>query len=160
MNYQIGNPLLPEQTVTRVSFAKVVDVNKEKIFNVMASIEDYPKILPKNYVSVSIINRTDNTVYAEEEVTERGIKTKLLVKHSIFPYEKHILEVVSGDAQGTIITETYEEIGSSTKLTTDIEMHLRGILMSFSFLAQSNLEHAMDTVITSFVEYAKNQTRS
>ena len=155
MNYQIGNPLLPEETVTRVSFVKVVDVNKEKIFNLMASIEDYPKILPKNYVSVSIINRTDNTVYAEEEVTERGIKTKLLVKHTIIPYEKHILEVIDGDARGTIITVVFEETGSSTKLITDAEIILHGSLVSFSFIAPYNLEHAMDTAITGFVEYAK-----
>ena len=160
MNYYIGNPLLPEKIVTKSSFEKIVDVDKKELFNVMADVEKYPVILPKNYLFVRIINQTGNIIFAEEEIVEKGIKVKLIVKHTIYPYEKHILEVVSGDAESTVITETFEETNRSTKLSTDMEMHLRGILVPFGFLAQNNLEHAMNIVIDSFVEYVKNQTMS
>jgi hypothetical protein len=159
MNYDIGNPLLSEKTVIKISFSRIIDIDKKEIFDVMANIEKYPTILPKNYVSVIIINQTNNTIFAEEEIMEKGIKTKLLVKHTIFPYEKHVLEVLSGDAENTIITEIYEDVNSSVRLTTDAEIHLQGILVPFGFLAQNNLEHAMNTAIDIFVEYTRNQTR-
>jgi len=155
MNYQIGNPLVPEGGITKDTFVKIVNVKKEDIFNTMANLSNYPKVLPQNYVSVKIMNQTNNTIYAEEEVAEIGIKTKMLVRHTIIPYDKHVLEVLDGDANGTKITEIFEKNGSSTKLTTTLDIHLHGLLAPLAFLPKSNLEHAMDTVITSFVEYTK-----
>ena len=155
MNYKIGNILVPEESVTNSTFVKIVDIKQKDIFNTMAKINDYPKILPGNYVSVNIINQTNNTIYAEEEVAEIGIKTKMLVRHTIIPYDKHVLEVLNGDANGTKITEVFEGNGSTTKLTTSVNLHLHGILSPLGSLPKSNLEHAMDTIITSFVEYTK-----
>ena len=158
MNYRLGNLLIPAESTNNVTFVKVIAVKKEDIFNTMAKISDYPKILPDNFVSVKIINQTNNTIYAEEEVAEIGIKTKMLVKHTIIPYDKHTLEILDGDANGTRIIEVFEGNGSTTKLTTSVDLHLHGILSPFSSLPKSNLEHAMNTVIDKFVEYTKNQT--
>lgn len=80
----------------------------------MANLENYPKVLPGNYISSRIINQTINTIYAEEKVAEFGIKTKMLVKHTIIPYDKHVLEVPDGDVNGTKITEIVEGNDSST----------------------------------------------
>lgn len=155
MNYRIGNPLFVGESITNDTFVKIVDVKKESIFNAMANIGNYPKVLPENYVSVNIINRTDSTIYSEEEVAEIGIKTKMLVKHTIIPYEKHVLEVLDGDANGTKITEIFEGNDSTTKLTTTVNLHLHGVLSTFGLLPKSNLEHAMDTILDKFVEYTK-----
>ena len=154
MNYKIGNTLIAEG-ITNGTFVKIVDVKKEDIFKTMAKINDYPKILPGNYVSVNIINQTNNTIYAEEEVAEIGIKTKMLVRHTIIPYKIHVLEVLNGDAKGTKISEIFEDNGSSTKLTTTLEIHAHGLLAPFAFIPKSNLESAMGTVITNFVKYTK-----
>lgn len=143
---------------TKKTFVKIENVNKKDLFNTMSDIRNYPKILPGSYISVKIINQTSDTVYAEEEVSERGVTTKLIVKHMMTPYEKHVLEVVDGDARGTKITVTLDEINtSSTSLTVDVELHLHGILVIFKGLAEAELEHAINTVITHFVEYTKNQ---
>jgi len=157
MNYKIENIQAPGESAINETFVRVVDVKKEDIFNTMANLDDYPKILPGNYVSVKIINQTSNTIYAEEEVAEIGIKTKMLVRHTIIPYDKHVLEVLNGDANGTKITEVFEGNDSTTKITTTLEMQLHGLLSPLAFLPKSNLEHAMNTVITNFVEYTKQK---
>lgn len=156
MNYNIGNTLLPLYGITNDTFVKTVNIKKENIFNTIANITNYPKILPEHFVSAKIINQTNNTIYAEEEVVEMGIKTKMLVKHVIFPYDKHVLEIVNGDANGTKITEVFEGNDSITKITTSVNLHLHGILSPFGLIPKSNLEHAMDTIITSFVDYTNN----
>lgn len=153
-----GATLPVYNSFTKKTFVKIENVNKKDLFNTMTDIKDYPKILPGSYISVKIINQTSDTMYAEEEVSERGVTTKLIVKHMIIPYEKHVLEVVDGDAHGTKITITLDEINpSSTSLAVDVELHLHGILAIFGGLAENELEHAVNTVITHFVEYAKNQ---
>ena len=141
-----------------ISFSRTVDVGKKEIFDAMADVNKYPEILLDSFLSVNIINRTDSTIFAEEEVREAGVKTKLLVKHTIVPYQVHILEIMNGDAKGTTIKETYEEAGnSSTILITDVNMTLKGPLSYFAYLEYSNIEHAINTVIDDFVNYVKNR---
>ncbi|KAF6245756.1 SRPBCC family protein [Nitrosopumilus sp. b2] len=146
--------ILPKK-ITDFEISRVVDVPNNRIFNVMADVENFPNILPKNILSVNILNKTENVIIAEEEFSEAGIKTKLVVKHTIDPYSKHTIEIIDGDAKGTIIIQSFEPIDSQTKLTTNVHLDLHGITSVVSFLPESNLVHALNTVISHFVEYSK-----
>ena len=51
MNYQIGNPLIIiGNNTTKDTFTKIVNVKKQDIFDTMANLSDYPKVLPQNYL--------------------------------------------------------------------------------------------------------------
>jgi len=141
--------------ITEFETSRLVDVPNNRIFDVMANIENFPKILPENIVSVNILNKTDNEIIAEEELFEAGIKTKLLVKHTIKPYSEHIIEIIDGDAEGTKITQYFESVDSQTKLTTKVSLNVKGVTSIIAFLPEANLVHAMNTVISHFVEYSK-----
>jgi ribosome-associated toxin RatA of RatAB toxin-antitoxin module len=151
-----SSPLLYSQSSNGYNLitSRVINVNRTAIFDTMADIEKYPQILPGNFVSVTLVNKTKNIIFAEEEVSQLGITSTMLVKHTIMPYENHTLEVVSGDAQGTTITETFRDNhNGTTTLNTYAKLKLGGVLYPFTILAQSNLEHAMNTVIDHFVQY-------
>lgn len=143
------------QPLTEFTIEKTVHVSKEKLFNTMISVEDYPKILPKNILSVKIIEQKPNEILAEEEIMELGIKTKVPVKHTFYPYDQQIIEIIEGDAAGTKVILEFEDVDGLTKLTANAEIKLQGIFIPFGFIPKPNLSHALDTVITSFVEYAK-----
>jgi len=149
-------PNLIPKAVTELELTKNVEIDRETIFNTMTSVNNYPTIIPKNIASVSILNYTKSEIFAEEELIESGIKTKLLVKHIIIPYDSHIIEILSGDASGTKIIQTFTGNDSNTTINTKIKLDLKGILTPFSFLPKSNLLHALDTVIQSFVDYSKS----
>ena len=53
--------VIPKQ-ITEIKIEKKTDVDKNKIFEVMANVEDYPLILPKNIVSVKILEQNDNWI--------------------------------------------------------------------------------------------------
>ena len=146
--------ILPKK-ITDFEVSRIVDVPIDRIFDVMADIESFPNIIPSNIIDVTIINKTNDTIIAEEEFSEAGIKIKLLVKHSIKPYNEHIIEIIDGDAKGTIITQSFESIGSQTKLTTNVHLNVEGVTSVISFLPESNLKHAINTIISYFVEYSK-----
>ena len=147
------NLFIPEP-IEKITLTKTVEVDRETIFRVMADIENYPRVLPHNIISVTILEQNDSTILAKEKIMEAGIKTTLNVKHTIVPYEKHIVEVLDGDSKGTTITATFEEVENSTKITTDVDFNLHGILAPFAFLATSNINSAMNTAIDTFVTYA------
>lgn len=146
--------LIP-RTVEEITLTKTIDLDKQQIFDVMTDVENYPKILPQNILSVKIINRTDNVVYAEEVITERAIKTKLIVKHTFVPYEKHVLEVVNGDAQGTIVTQTFEDVSSTTQITTEVKLKLKGPLEIFRYFPKNVIQQKMNELMNSIINYAR-----
>jgi len=135
------------------------EVKKEKIFDVMADIENYPKVLPENVISINIINQTQpnlaQIIFAEETLIESGVVATQIVKHSIRPYEQHIVYVMSGDAEGTKIVLKFKDEGDKTKITAEVEIRIKGILALFGHLARSNFESAINTTIDNFIEYSK-----
>jgi len=138
-----------------IKFEKITNIPKEEIFNALTDVQNYPKILPKNILSIKIIDITNSTIIAEEELFERGLKTKFLVKHIIYPYEKHIIEIIDGDAKGTILTQTFVQNNSSTIILNEIKLNLQGKFLPFSLIPKANLIHALDSTITQFENYVK-----
>ena len=95
LTYDIGleesllEVIVPKK-ITEFETSRLVDISSTRIFDTMANVENFPNILPENVVSVNILSKTDNEIIAEEELSEAGIKTKLLVKHIIKPYSEQI----------------------------------------------------------------------
>ena len=143
------------KSIEEISLTRIVEVERETIFKIMADVNNYPYILPKNIISVEILEQDESTIIAEEEIIEQGIRAKLLVKHTFIPYEKQIIEILEGDAKGTKITANFVQLDNSTEITTDVDLELHGILSPFGFLAKGNINSAMNTVILTFSEYAK-----
>jgi len=146
--------ILPEKT-TDFETSSIIDIDRKTIFNLMTNIEIYSSVLPRNINYVNILNQIDNQIIAEEELQEAGIKTKLVVSHTIKPYDEHIIEVIDGDAKGTIITQFFEDYELKTKLTTKVHLNFNGITSVIHYIPESNLIHALNTVNSSFVEYSK-----
>ncbi|MGI0010806.1 MAG: DUF4214 domain-containing protein [Nitrosopumilaceae archaeon] len=145
-----------QESVREITFVHILNANKSALFNTIADVQNYPIILPQNVISVKIVNQTNDIIYVEEELIEKFLKTKLLVKHTIQPYDKQTLEVMNGDAKGTTIILTFEETNSSsTTLTTEADLHLRGILKFIGFIPTTNLEKLYTPVLDSFTFYAK-----
>jgi len=197
--------ILFPQPVTDLQTKKMVDVNQEEAFLIMTDIKNYPKMLPKNIISASIINQNDNNILAEYELVEHGIHAKLLVSHTMHPYDKHIVEVMDGDAKGTKLIQDFTTVNAATivppkcidrdmnddeiidendmqickeytwkeegwgdcpfldectKIDSRIELNLEGLLSPFSYLPKRNLEHASDTVISTFTDYMEIKTEN
>lgn len=143
------------QPLDQVIFEKVVHVDRELLFETMTSVENYPLVLPKNVISVKIINQTQNLIFAEEIISESVFTVKILAKHSIEPFQKHTIEIIEGDAKGTKIIQTFEEDGLTTKIRIELNIEVGGLLTPISYFPAGNLRSAMNTVIDSFVTYTK-----
>ena len=143
--------LAPLQLST-LSYSKIFDVDKEIIFNTFADFENYDRILPNNISSIHNISEKLSTY--DISLVEQGIKTNLTVEHMIEGYDKQIIKVTDGDAQGTTITQIFESLGNGTKISINIDLKTRGILTPFAYLPQHNANNAIDTIVTTFVDYS------
>lgn len=152
---QLYNANIFEEKIITSHFAKTVEVNKNQLFLVISNVTEYPIIFPENVRSIEIINQTNSVIYAKETIKERGIETTLLIKHTIIPFDKHIIEVIEGEARGTKITINFEGDNNSTKISASLDLHIKGVLIPFYYLTKPNLESALNTVIDTFVNYAQ-----
>lgn len=143
------------QPIEKIHNEKIVDVPLEIIFNTITDVKHYPIILPKNVVSINIINQTESSIIAQEVLVESGVKTTLLVKHEFNPYSSHKIEILDGDAMGTTINQKFTMLENSTVISTEINFKLNGPLLFVKFIPESNLNHALTTVLDSFVTYSK-----
>ena len=146
---------IPTESIKEISFENIItNRTQAQMFDVLTDVKNYPKVLPNNISSVEILETTDNSITVIEELKENFITTKLTVKHSFIPMEKHVIEILDGDAKGTIITQYFEQVPSGLKIHTDVEFNVKGILSPVTFLPKSSLAHAHDTVIKEFARYA------
>lgn len=148
---------LPEQlrTIQRsVEFQTTVDVEKTKLFDVMADVENYPLVLPESYVSVKILNKTSNSILSLETVKEAGVQATFHVRHTIIPNESHQITILDGDAKGTNIVIWFNNSDSNkTQISTKLDLRLTGIMAPFGILPENNIHHAFNTILDSFAEY-------
>ena len=100
---------------------KIVDVERNIIYNLMTDVENFPIIIPKNILSVIIFEQNNNIVIGEIEVIERGIKSKINFQQTLFPYEKQTIEIIDGDAKGTMISQKFIIENSETKINFILE---------------------------------------
>jgi len=146
--------ILPKPT-KELNFERIIPIEREVLFGVITDVSNYPQILPRNVISVNIIEDNGNEIIAEETILEKGVKLKVLVRHTITPYEEHIIEILDGDARDTKITQKFYEENLSTKLVTKINLELHGLAQGFAYLPKPQLIHAADTVLDAFSIYAK-----
>ena len=148
----VFEPVTPKKT-TDFTTNQLVDIETKRLFDIMTDIENYPNIFPQNISRVTILSNIDNVITAEEELTEAGFTMKLTAKHTLNPYESHIIEIIDGDAKGTTITQIFEPDGSKTNLITDIHFNIVGPTSIATYLPLSQLSHAVRTVNSTFAAY-------
>ncbi len=147
-------PHLVDEPIIQFTLVKQYDVELEKISNIFRDVENYPNVLPRNIESVIIIEENENYILAKEKFSERGLGAEFLVEHR-WNKNQYSMEILDGDAKNSKIIQTFEEIGNSTKITTDVYIKFKGLLSVLQFIPQQNLMHATETALDAFLHYAK-----
>jgi len=143
-----------------ITIIKITDLETERIFNVMADVENYPLVLPENISSVNKLEETDSSLLYEMTAHESGLEATILVRHDLFPYDEQILTVIDGDAKNTVIHQKFQNQGNSTKLISNIDIHLTGILTPIQYIPKHNFSNAMDSALSEFIAYSLEKSQN
>jgi ribosome-associated toxin RatA of RatAB toxin-antitoxin module len=146
--------ILPS-TLNSIETIEFVSLDRNKIYFLLTDVENYPLVLPRNILSVEIIEKTENIIIAKEQISDRGITTTLLVKHTMSPEFNHSIEIIDGPAKGTTMNQFFEDNDSGTKITNSFKFKFEGILTPLKFLPKQNAANAIGTIISSFEMYGK-----
>ena len=137
-----------------IEFETTVSANKIEIFNLIADVEKYPLILPENFIKVQILDNENNSIGTLETIREAGFENEFQVQHDLTLFESHKITILNGDAKGTNIIIWFNDVDeNATQISIELNLQLKGVLIPFGLLPDSNLEHAFNTILNQFVIY-------
>jgi len=98
-----------QQTFNEFQFKREIKVDSKKLFDVLADVQNYPKVFPKTISSVKVLNQTNDTILTEETISYQGITRVIEIKHEIIPYKSHTITALSGEFKNTSFIIKFEE---------------------------------------------------
>ncbi|MDQ3717966.1 MAG: SRPBCC family protein [Thermoproteota archaeon] len=140
--------------MTRVQTSKIVPAAQDKIFSVITDFDNLPSRFPNRYRSLKVIERSENSVTVEEDVTVAGREIHQITKHTFEPKRFLRSEVIDGDTKGTIVEITLdpEEASRSTntKVSVDADLKLGKLGSVLGVFAKGKIKGGLEHMIEEF----------
>lgn len=142
--------------MVRVETSKTVHASQDKIFSLITDFENLPSRFPNRYRSLKVIERSENSVTVEEDVTVAGREIHQITRHTFEPKRFLRSEVVDGDTKGTIVEIILDNSTDSSSTTTNTKVsvnadlklgRLGGLLGVF---AKGKIKGGLDHMIEEF----------
>ena len=144
--------------MTKFQFTKIVNVDRNLIFEISTEFKNFTKILPDYFKKLEIVESNNNNTKISETVSFLNRTVTVLSEHIVIKPDRHIVTMLDGPAKGSSFDETYEKIGDKTKITIRVNFILHGNLKILGFFAKRKIKTQMNNVMDEFVNYAKTRS--
>ena len=141
----------------KFEFSKIVDVQRDLIFQISTDYENFTKVLPAYFKELKIVEKNGDSTKIQEKLQFLGKTVDVLTEHVIEKPDRHIVKMLDGQARGSIFDEKYEIEGERTKITINVDFVLHGGLKIMGAFAKGKIKQSMNTVINESVSYAKSK---
>lgn len=131
----------------------LVPHSARQMFELVNSIEDYPRFLPWCHSS-KMVSRTDEEVVAELEINWKGIRKSFTTRNRLFPFEKIEISLVNGPLHRLDgVWGFYALDEFACKITLDLEFEFTGHFIDKLF--QPVFQHIANTLVEAFCKRAQ-----
>ena len=144
--------------MSKFSFTKLVDIDRDRFFAISTDYEKFTEILPEYFLEVKIVETNGNVTTIFETLRFLGKTINVTTEHVVEKPDRHIVRMLDGLAKGTVFDEKYEKVGDQTKVTIEVNFVLSGGLKILGMFAKSKIETSMKTVLEEFAKYAKDNS--
>ena len=145
--------------MSKFSFTKLVDIDRDVFFAISTDYEKFTRILPEYFLELKIVEKNGNKTTIYETLKFLGKTVNVTTEHVVEKPDRHIVKMLDGQAKGTVFDETYEKVGEQTKVTIEVDFVLSGGLKILGMFAKSKIESSMKTVLDEFANYAKDNSK-
>ena len=129
--------------MTKITFEKIVNSPPDKVFDIISNFENYEKLFPDYYPSISIKSVRDESSLVVEHLKLHDKEFVIMAKHFNDPPHKHEMRVVGGDIKGSYIIEKIIPFELETKIIVEAEINTG---KRFSILKNVNYEKALENL--------------
>ena len=102
-------------------------LSRDRLYAVSTDIENFAKIMPKHFESITVTESAGDQVVADERIRFWGGSLSVRTRHVIAPPDMHEVHIVSGMMRGSSFVETYEAMPAGTRVRIDVSLNFNGI---------------------------------
>jgi len=140
--------------MVRIIFEKTVNADIQKTFDVLTDFENFEKMLPNYYTSITTKSIRDESSLVVEHLHLAGNEFIMMAKHFMKSPVIHEMRVVGGDIKGSHIIEKLDQVNGKTKIFVDASINVsKRTKISFK---KSNYEDEIKKLYQKFIEYIEN----
>ena len=144
--------------MSKFQFTKIIDVERDLIFQISTDYENFTKILPNYFKELKIVKQNGDTTVMQERLEFLGRDINVLTEHVIEKPDRHIVKMLDGKAKGTIFDERYEIDGKKTIVNISVDLVLHGGLKILGTFAKGKIKENMNIVTVSYTHLRAHET--
>ena len=140
----------------KFSLEKIVQNNRNEVFEIFSNFENYQRIIPQHYPSVRIRSMRGDVSVVEEHLILGDLELLIMAKHVSQKPILHEVIVIGGDAKGSRIRQEFIELEKGTKILVDVDLKFKGKMKISTMFGKNNFKQDYDDVLDDFVKLAEN----
>ena len=140
----------------KFSLEKIVQNNRNEVFEIFSNFENYQRIIPQHYPSVRIRSMRGDVSVVEEHLILGDLELLIMAKHVSQKPILHEVIVIGGDAKGSRIRQEFIELENGTKILVDVDLKFKGKMKISAMFGKNNFKQDYDDVLDDFVKLAEN----
>ena len=140
----------------KFSLEKIVNSNRENVFDIFSNFENYQRITPQHYPSVRVRSMRGDVSVVEEHLILGNVELVIMAKHVSQKPILHEIIVIGGDAKGSKIKQEFIELENGTKVLVDVDLKFKGKMKISVLLGNNNFKQDYDDILDDFVKLSEN----
>ena len=145
-----------------ITYQKVVDINKNSLLESFINLDVFSQIFPDNVKSVELLDFDDRNI-AKMKLGINGFFINSKVEY-VEAAEEHVIEIISGNLEGTKISTTLEETwgfdgspNQGTIVNVDMDLQFSGPLLLLEMVSADSILYSIDYSLDKIVSYSKSE---
>ena len=142
--------------MSKFSLEKIVNNNRNDVFEIFSNFENYQRLIPQHYPSVRIRSMRGDVSVVEEHLILGDMELLIMAKHVSQKPILHEMIVIGGDAKGSRIKQEFIELENGTKVLVDADLKFKGKMKISVMFGKNNFQQDYDRILDDFVKLAEN----
>ncbi len=138
------------------SLEKIVNANRDVVFQIFSNYENYQKLIPQHFPSVRIRSVRGNVSVVEEHLNLGKKELLIMAKHVSEEPILHEIFVIGGDAKGSHIKQEFIQLEKGTKILVDVDLKFGGKMRISGLFGKNTFEQDYDKILNDFIKIAEN----
>ena len=140
----------------KFSLEKIVNSNRENVFDIFSNFENYQRVVPQHYPSVRVRSMRGDVSVVEEHLILGNMELIIMAKHVSQKPILHEIIVIGGDAKGSKIKQEFIELENGTKVLVDVDLKFKGKMKISVMFGKNNFKQSYDDVLDDFAKLSEN----
>ena len=135
---------------------KIVNKDRNTVFEIFSDFKNYQRKIPQYYPSVYVRSTRGDVSIVEEHLILGDMELLIMAKHVSQKPILHEIIVIGGDIKGSKIKQEFVELENQTKVMVDVDLKFKGKMKILVMFRNKNFKQDYDRILDDFAKLVEN----